>query len=139
MFDENARMENEARKADIRRRLTLAKYPRRSRAKFTDDNDHNPMVLQDCRRCQGSGRVCRHFEHHGRQVKSREECSECDGKGVTGEVERYFTNDDPEVDAPVRNEGTTCPTCGWRFRLSDPHAWTGRRHLRCGQKLRLVE
>jgi hypothetical protein len=83
--------------------------------------------------------VCRSFEQEGCQVKSREKCSECDGKGVTGEVEPYFTNENPEVDASVRADGTTCPTCGWRFRLSDPNAWTGRRHLRCGQKLRLVE
>ena len=27
--------------------------------------------------------------------------------------------------------------CGWRFRITDPNAWTGKRHKRCGQKLKL--
>ena len=48
-------MDDEARKAEIRRRLTLARYPRRSKARFTDENDHNPLVLQDCPQCHGSG------------------------------------------------------------------------------------
>lgn len=104
-------MDNAARKADIRRRLTLAKYPRRSRAKFTDDNDHNPMVLQDCPQCRGWGRVCRPVE----QVQSLKTCPQCDGEGVTGEVEAYFTNDNPAVDAPVQAEGPLARPVGGVF------------------------
>ena len=58
---------------------------------------------------------------------------------MTGEVVRYFSNENDQQEAEVRGGGITCPNCGWRFRLSDRHAWTGKRHLRCGQKIRLLE
>jgi hypothetical protein len=63
-------------------------------------------------------------------------CPACDGSGVTGEVEPYFAVDRPEAPARADAEGwLTWPGCGWRFTLRDPRAWTGRRHLRCGQKI----
>ena len=132
-------MTEDERKAAIRRRLVLAKYPRRSQAQFTDENGHNPTVLQACPRCHGRGLVCEDSSGGTRRVLTRDKCAECGGSGVTGEVEPYFTNDNPEAEAVVKGEGITCPNCGWRFRISDRHAWTGRRHLRCGQRIRLVQ
>lgn len=131
-------MTEEDRKAAIRRRLVLAKHPRRHRAEFTDENDHNPMVLQACPQCHGSGHVGRAVVEGTRSIEMEETCPNCHGEGVTGEVEPYFANDKPEADAVVIGDGITCPNCGWRFRLKDSNAWTGRRHRRCGQKIKLV-
>jgi len=30
-----------------------------------------------------------------------------------------------------------CPQCGWKFCLSNTSSWTGERHRRCGQRLKL--
>ena len=130
-------MDTEALKADIRRRLTLMRYPRRSEARFTDGNDHNPLVLQDCPACHGSGAQSEYWAEGGVQGHARVVCSACGGSGATGEVEPYFPTDAPEASAPEDGEGwLTCPGCGWRFTVRDRNAWTGRRHLRCGQKIR---
>ena len=132
-------MDNEVRKAEIRRRLTLARYPRRSAARFTDENDHNPAVMQDCPCCRGWGTVCEYFSTEDISGYSRVECPDCGGSGVTGEIEPYFTNETPEAEATADAEGwLTCPGCRWRFTVRDRNAWTGRRHLRCGQKIGVV-
>ena len=132
-------MDNEARKADIRRRLTLMRYPRRSQARFTDENDHNPLVLQDCRECHGTGHVGESWVEDGRPVEADVLCTACGGSGVTGQVEPYFHHDLPEVEAHADAEGwLTCPNCNWRFTTRDRHAWTGRRHLRCGLRIRFL-
>jgi len=31
-----------------------------------------------------------------------------------------------------------CPSCGFRFSIADKHAFDGKRHLRCKQKMRIV-
>lgn len=131
-------MDNEARKAEIRRRVTLLRCPRRAKAPFTDENDHNPMVLQDCPTCFGSGKVCQsRSDDDGRDVLDLTVCATCKGSGVTGEVEPYFPRDLPEASARADAAGwLTCPGCGWRFTLRDPRAWSGRRHMRCGQKIK---
>ena len=127
------------RKAEILQRLKEAKHPRRASAVFSVENDHNPFILQDCPKCHGIGKVCRHFTTRGGRCVAREQCDSCGGKGITGEIERYFSNDNPEIVAECRSEGrVACPACGWRFRATDPHAWTGQRHMRCGQKLKLT-
>ena len=121
---------------DIRRRLTLTRYPRRSAASFTEENGHNPLVLQDCALCSGKGKVCELDTSDGEQAYVLDVCSACSGSGVTGEVEPYFSNDQPEVTAEADQHGwLTCPTCGWRFAIRDARAWTGRRHLQCGQRI----
>jgi DnaJ-class molecular chaperone len=132
-------MTTEQRKMEIRRRLRLAKYPRRSHAVFSEENDHNPIVLQDCATCHGTGKVCRHFKtKEGGECIARDECPSCAGQGVTGELEPYFSNDQPERPADCRSEGRVqCPSCSRRFRITDPNAWTGKRHMRCGQKIKL--
>lgn len=132
-------MDNEARKAEIRRCVTLLRYPRRAKAAFTDENDHNPMVLQDCPTCFGSGKVCQHWSEDdgSRDVLDLIVCAACNGSGVTCEVEPYFSKELPEASARADAAGwLTCPGCGWRFTLRDPHAWSGRRHMRCGQKIK---
>ena len=119
---------------DIRRRLTVARYPRRSAATFTDENAHNPLVLQDCAVCHGNGKHCELDSVDGSYAL--DVCSACNGSGVTGEIERYFPDDQPEVTARTDEHGwVTCPTCGWRFAVGDSAAWSGQRHLRCGQRI----
>lgn len=130
-------MDNEARKNEIRRRLTLARYPRRLKAQFTDENDHNPLVLQNCPCCYGTGHVGESWPEEG--IEADVLCTACDGSGITGKVEPYFATDWPEVEAELDADGwLTCPRCEWRFTIRDRNAWTGRRHLRCGQKTRIV-
>lgn len=132
-------MSNEERKADIRRRLTLMRYPRRSAAKFTDENDHNPLVLQDCPQCYGTGHVGESWVEDGSPVEANVLCTSCGGSGVTGQAEPYFPHDVPEKTTHADAEGwLTCPNCNWRFTTRDPRAWTGRRHLRCGQRINVV-
>jgi hypothetical protein len=121
---------------DPRRRTALRRPPRRSAATFSDDNDHNPRVLQDCPACSGSGKSC----HRSGEAYALEVCASCSGTGVTGDVEPYFPDDRPEVPACADDTGwITCPSCDWRFALHDRRAWTGRRHLQCGQRIRIVD
>ena len=123
-----------------RRRTALRRYPRRSAATFSDDNDHNPVVLQDCPACSGSGKSCRHIVDGSGETYALEVCSACSGTGVTGDVEPYFPDVRPEVTARADDTGwITCPSCDWRFALRDRRAWTGRRHVQCGQKIRIVD
>ena len=121
-------------KDDIRRRLTLSRYPRRRDATFSDENGHNPAVLQDCARCHGRGKHCEDVD--GAAVLDT--CRACDGAGITGETEPYFANDEPELVVALGADGwITCPACDYRFAPTDRNAWTGRRHIRCGQQLRI--
>ena len=132
-------MDAEARKAEIRRRLTLARYPRKSEAKFTDDNDHNPTVLLDCPNCYGSGKASDYAVIDGVQHQALVACDACGGLGVTGEIGPCFQHDSTPVEARADAKGwVTCPGCLWRFAMHDAKAWTGRRHLRCGQKIIVI-
>ena len=132
-------MDNESRKNEIRRRITIARYPRRSRAVFTDENDHNPLVLQDCPTCDGSGKASEYWSEGEISVHSRIICPTCHGTGITGEIEPFFAIDTPEASVATGVDGwITCPNCRWRFTTVDPNAWTGRRHMRCGQKIKVI-
>ncbi len=125
-----------ARADDIRKRLTLARYPRRAAATFTVENDHNPLVLEDCGACRGTGTQCRQETGGGADAYALGGCVACGGAGVTGQVEPYFSGELPETIAHADpDRWVTCPCCDVRFKTSDPAAWTGRRHLRCGQKI----
>jgi hypothetical protein len=120
-------------KVDLQRRRLAAKYPRRSVATFTSAPDHNPDVLEDCARCHGSGQHC--VETDGEASLS--ECSECGGTGTTYTVVSFFSNQAPEQVVVVDANGwVTCPCCSRRFSLRDQNAWTGLRHIGCGQRLR---
>lgn len=128
-----------SRKDKLVRRMSPGRYPRRSAATFTDENDHNPRIQQDCPRCSGSGQFCEHSIIDGHEQYALGVCTACSGTGVTGEVEPYFLDDKPEMPACADDKvWMTCPSCDWRFALRDKNAWTGRRHLRCGQKIRIV-
>ena len=128
-------------RASLRRRLAQRRYPRRSDATFTSENDHNPQVLQDCPDCDGHGTCCHHdVTCDGAQTHALHVCTACRGTGISGEVEPYFPDDLPEVSACADELGwVTCPRCDWRFALTHKGAWTGRRHLLCGQKIRIVD
>jgi hypothetical protein len=95
---------------------------------FSEANNHNPEVETECGRCSGSGREL---------ASAKDACSQCQG---TGHVTRsFFTNDTATMDASVNAAGwCKCPCCGFRFMLADKKRWTGVRHARCGQKLRIV-
>ena len=126
-------MDHEQRKSEIRKRLTVAQNPRRADAQFTADNNHNPVVLQDCPTCYGTGKTC---ERRGTYVITRIECPTCCGDGITGETETFFTNDAPPVSATPNEHGwVKCPNCGTSFMPTDRNAWTGQRHIKCGQKI----
>lgn len=125
-------MDSEKRKREISRRLLIARYPRRAAAKFTYEDDHNPLVLQDCSHCHGTGDIC----IHGNGVHELILCKECGGEGITGEIELYFRNNGPPVEVSPNDAGwVKCPSCGWRFLFSDAYAWTGYRHRKCGQRI----
>ena len=130
-------MNIEQRRAELRQRLLVNRYPRRANATFTEENDHNPVILQDCPRCQGTGAACeQRDEEDETQLYARFECPDCLGNGITGETERYFENERAPIEATPSAVGwLKCPCCGWRFSLADPNAWTGQRHKRCGQRI----
>jgi hypothetical protein len=56
---------------------------------FTDANDHNPVVLDECPKCHGSGKA----SEYGPGVHYLVECDACSGTGTTGQRVRYFDND----------------------------------------------
>lgn len=130
-------MTPEERKEQIRHRLKLSKYPRRANAVFTDENDHNPLILEECPRCHGTGQVDIYDENTS--IYALEVCPDCLETGITGEVVPYFENLSPAMEATKRDDGwTKCPRCGWRFSARDSAVWTGLRHKRCGQKLKFT-
>lgn len=119
-------------KEDLQRRVLLAKYPRRAEAVLADAPDHNPLVLEDCQSCAGRGQRC--LEADG--VAAFSDCPDCNTSGVTHRLVPYFTNDAAPLSATLDAESwTTCPHCAHRFSTNDSNAWTGLRHVRCGQKL----
>lgn len=112
--------------------------PRRALAAFTDENDHNPVVQEDCAHCHGRGKCCHVDCEDGRPVASLDTCCACGGRGTTGRVIPFFTNVNPPMGAtPNPNGWIKCPHCGVRFKPTDRHAWTGLRHVNCGQKIRI--
>jgi hypothetical protein len=118
---------------------TAEPYPRRKDAKFTDANEHNPLVLQDCPECRGSGRRdLRSENERGQSVRSLIVCPACGGSGTTEKVERYFPSDLLEKTAMTDEGGwLRCPGCGIVFTTRNSYSWTGYRHIRCGQRIRI--
>jgi hypothetical protein len=126
-------------KKQIRKRLNLKKYPRRNKAQFLDEDDHNPFILADCPDCYGSGRSCVSKTDGDTRTVSLTGCSACDSTGTTGEVVRYFADDLAEVIVKVDNDGwLSCPNCTRRYTIRDTNVWTGRRHKTCGQKIKIL-
>ena len=124
--------------------LKMRHHSLRRDVAFTEANDHNPTVSEECPRCGGSGRTSI-YEHgvgaDGQAVDthSRVECDACGGTGSTGARVRYFDNDAPVAAAAADANGwVTCPGCRWRFTVRDRSVWSGLRHVRCGQRIRLI-
>lgn len=129
-------MDTEERKQEIKRRLTLSKYPTRSKAQFTEENNHNPFVLASCPHCHGRGRYDTYLESSSGVVQTLHQCEACSGTGVSPEIELYFKNNNEPIPVAADADGwIKCPNCGRRFAITDKHAWTGLRHTRCGQIL----
>lgn len=121
-------------KDELQRRLLLSRYPRRSAAVLGATPDHNPLVLEDCPACGGSGNRC--IEGDG--VATFHPCQACAGAGITYELVPYFTNDASALSVQTNVDGwTQCPCCARRFSVRDSNAWTGLRHVHCGQRLNI--
>lgn len=121
-------------KAEIQRRLLVAKYPRRADADLRSAPDHNPLVLEDCPTCRGSGHKCEMEPG----IATLLECPDCNGEGTTYALVPRFANDNPPVGVRVGDDGwVACAHCGLRFAPTDKHRWTGLRHISCGQRLLL--
>jgi len=119
-------------KDELRRRVLIAKYPRRGDAKVHEAPDHNPLILEDCPTCRGTGH--KGIDENGQA--SLWECPICKGSGITGNLGPYFTNDEPIISVGLNSYGwITCPLCNFRFSPRDKHAWSGLRHFGCGQRL----
>lgn len=123
---------------DTARRLAELRFhrlPRKGEAQFTDENDHNPLIKRDCPSCHGNGLMCRGTSSEGNHVAMTLPCTACGGKGASRRVVWYFEHDSGvTISAQVDIHGwVTCPGCGIRFKTTDKHRWTGRRHVTCGQ------
>ena len=128
-------MSDTLKKEAIRRRLLEQQYPRRQRAVFWSDPDHNPLILEDCRRCAGTGRCC--SEATG--VAVIDTCPECGGSGWTGRISTYFPLDAAEFrHASVVDGWLSCPWCSRRFSTGDASVWSGLRHLKCGGRIEVM-
>ena len=122
-------------KEEIRQRLLEARYPRRGAAVLSSEPDHNPLILEDCSSCRGTGHQC--CETAAAYVLDA--CAACAGRGITGQVVRYFKNDSPEVrTADIANGWLTCPWCSRRFAIRDPAVWSGLRHITCGGRIEIT-
>ena len=102
---------------------------------FTDENDHNPLVIPNCLHCV-MGRVAGTAGGPG-QSHGHTTCPKCNGCGhvVPAVPSRLFSNDSPPIPVSCNEYGfTRCPACGLGFKHYDSRVWSGRRHS-CGQKL----
>ena len=131
-------MPDNERRLALEEKLRSSPHPPRANARFDAENDHNPLMLQDCPECGGTGkRDIRSESARGGSIWTYGECSACRGTGITGDVEHYFLTDAPEVTVIPDSKGwLRCPGCGIAFTIRDPYRWTGYRHLRCGQRIR---
>ena len=130
-------MSENARKLALQRRMLISRHPRRANAQFAAENEHNPLVLQDCAECRGTGkRDIPSGDIRGKHTWTLTTCSACDGLGITGELEPYFTSDE-EIRLPDADGWLRCPGCSTVFTTRDRDRWTGYRHKSCGQRIRV--
>ena len=108
-------------------------------SEFTDRNDHNPLVPERCPNCQGAGTRCVESSSPTTVTVSCEECLHCRGTGKSGKTVRLFDNDNPEMELNIYSDvWIKCPNCEQSFALKDESIWTGRRHKKCGQKIKPI-
>ena len=125
------RIASRDRELQIQNHPTLGNTPSRINAKYTEDNDHNPMIREECPNCNGSGQdLTISFD------ESTFNCPQCAGLGYTGVAVKCFTNEKPILPVQPNKHGwIECPHCNQRFLPTDKNAWTGLRHRKCGQKI----
>lgn len=114
--------------------------PTRDQAEFTEENDHNPLIRKVSPECKGYGkRDIKGELPDGTRTWTLKLCGSCRGNGWVEGSQKFFDNDAEPVAATVSATGyAQCPCCGWKFSVKDRDRWTGRRHIRCGQKINLV-
>jgi hypothetical protein len=112
--------------------------PPLSELAFTSGNDHNPSYTDECSRCNGFGKL---FTFRFDQRRGADDDRPCPDCGTTGRVVKHlFNNDTFPIQVTTGHDGwVTCPCCGWRFSTQDKRIWTGYRHRKCGQRLKLRE
>ncbi len=110
------------------------RYPTRRTVVLAAHPDHNAMVLVDCVLCGGLGQEL--LFKHG--VTAFVSCRLCGGSGAGPTIAPFFTNQAPQADVALGGDGwLTCSSCGIRFSPRDRNAFTGLRHIKCGQRLRV--
>ena len=130
---------SESRKQAIRKQLNIAKYTKPENIVFSDENDHNPLVLEKCPVCKGTGKNCKRIKTTNEMVIVTDSCEACGGLRVTGNLVRQYSEDSSIEEARVNRDGwLKCPGCGTRFTTNSAASWSGWRHKTCGQKIRLV-
>jgi|SRR5215475_1058408 len=126
--------DNEAKKEEIRRRLNIARYSNRENIVYSDENDHNPLVLEKCPACSGTGKNCRFVASENAYYTDI--CEACDGERTTGNLVRQYSSDTAPIEARVNESGwVKCPGCGVGFKTTSHESWSGLRHKTCGQKI----
>jgi|GEM_PF-2606848 len=51
---------------------------------------------------------------------------------------KVILEEPPQKPISINRDGwTQCPACNFKFKISDPNAWDGKRHLRCSQPLKI--
>ena len=128
--------DNEARKAQIQRRSNIAQYSKLANIVHTAENDHNPLVLEKCPACSGTGKNCRFVAEEN--ALYTDVCEACDGDRTTGNVIRRYPTDSTLIEARVNESGwVRCPGCSVGFKTTSDESWSGLRHKSCGQKILL--
>lgn len=128
-------MDIEQKKEAVKKRLRIAKYSKPENVGFTDENDHNPLVLETCKICFGSKHVC---SQNNLEVV-RYSCDACEGLGITGNLVRRYPENYPAMSAIISESGwIKCPRCKVNFSTYSSQFWSGRRHITCGQKIDIM-
>ena len=119
------------------------KYPLKKDAVFTDENDHNPLIQKVCPECNGYGKRDKYTENDketGMGAWTLSACPTCKGHKAVDGTQHYFDNDQPAMVAELdESKWFRCPNCNKRVASYDKHNWTGKRHMKCGQKIILKE
>jgi hypothetical protein len=131
-------MDREARQRYMSEHLNVRNHSDPSDIVYSDENDHNPLVPEDCPGCFGTGKRCRLVAHGAGTAYGLERCTACAGAKTTGNLVRKYKNDSPALEAGVNEFGwTKCPGCGVNFKTTSSVSWSGLRHKTCGQKILL--
>jgi len=107
----------------------------RNKEFFTEENDHNPMVIPNCSHCI-MGRTAGTYGGPNRS-NGHGLCVQCHGTGVAIPpiAKPMFENNSPAIPVSCNAHGfLRCPSCGFGFKYYDDRIWSGKRHS-CGQRL----